>query len=136
MLTRVARSCEYIARESGQVVSSKKVQKSLARKTDIQRFLAINDEVFQRLPSDTDANSAYFLAAHLYFNLARMVDKYAIVPVCDVERDAFVRLLAGGATISVPHANSLTYSCSIQDSDAKKWLSPFLTNAPNCSPRP
>jgi hypothetical protein len=77
--------------------ASRKLEKDAeepVRNTDIQRCLAINDEVFQRLSSDADTNSAYFFTSHLYFNFARMVDKYTIIPVSDVEWDAFISLFA------------------------------------------
>lgn len=76
---------------------SRKIDKDaegLVRKTDIQRCLAINDEVFQRLSSNADANSAYFFTSYLYFNFSRMVDKYTVIPVSDVEWDAFISLFA------------------------------------------
>ena len=77
-------------------------------KTDLQRRLPVDNEIFQGFTSNANADTTDFFAADLDFDFTRMIDEDTIVAVGDVERDTFVGLIAGGATVLVPQTDGLS----------------------------
>jgi hypothetical protein len=60
--------------------------------TDLQGSLPVDDEVFQALIGDRDANAADFLSTNFYLDLSGVVDEDTIISVGDVKWNTFVRL--------------------------------------------
>lgn len=106
----------------------------------LQRCITINEEVLQALVCNADADPTDLFTTDLNFHLAGMVDENTVTSVRNIEWDAFVRLLAGSASVSIPYAYRLSYDAIIgiryMPRNRKRRDLPFFTKAPNCSPRP
>lgn len=63
----------------------------------------MDNEVLERRTSDRDPHSRGFLNSHFEFDVTRVVDEDAVATGGDVEGNAFVSLLGGSATVSIPY---------------------------------
>jgi hypothetical protein len=76
----------------------------------LQDFLwawAVDDEVFERLAGDAEADPIHALGCDLELDLPGLVDEYAVARVGQIEGHVLVCLLRTGAAVSVPHVDRL-----------------------------